>query len=75
MHDDVFGQIEREYITGFRQTLLCSSELRALMLTHRLSKESVTVKNRSITQPQCFEGRWISEEDKQEFESMLIIQL
>lgn len=43
------------------------------MLTHKLSKESVAVKNRSVTQPQCFEGRRISEEDKQECE--LIIQL
>lgn len=66
----VFDQVEREYVTGFRQTLLCGSELGALMLTHKLSKESVAVKNRSVTQP-VFEGQWIPEEDKQE----LIIQL
>lgn len=43
--------LEREYVTGFQQTLLCGSELGALMLTHKLSKGSVAVKNRSVTQP------------------------
>lgn len=75
MNDHVFSKIEREYLKGFQQSFLCTSDLRALMLTHRLSKESAAVKNRSLIQPQSFEGQWISKEDKQKFESLLIIHL
>lgn len=54
LNDHVFVKIEREYVTGIQQTLLCGIKLGALKLTHKLSKEeSVAVKNRSVTQTQC----------------------